>query len=380
MKKTINISLNGLIFIIEEDAYNNLDNYLNSIKDYYAALAERDEIISDIESSIADKFQEVLKGQNRALELKEIENVIKVMGTVDDFSKENEAETIINKNEASSAKRLYRDEDDKIIAGVCSGLANYFGIDVVWVRLIFIALLAFKGLGFILYIILWIVVPIAKSSTQKLEMKGKPINLKKIEQEVKEKSKIIKEKSEEALEAIKNNKVSLANIIRTPFNILSKILKTTSSIILKVLKVSALVLSVLVGIVLLISFIASILALTVAIGVAIFNINSPYLISDIPLDKFIHSYSYYLALASAYLIALIPLIFFSVLSISLIRRKNTFRVWPCVILTALWIIAIAGAAIASVDLYPKIKYEVDNYEKHNTSNRIFDYRYIEASK
>lgn len=191
MKKTISITLGGQLFNIEEDAYERLDSYLESIKTHYKDQSG-DEIIGDIEASIADKFASKIKDRSISVALSDVEEMIKVMGTVDEFdseSKENKTGPSHTEEEQTLIpKKLYRDTDDTIIAGVCSGIAAYFGLDAVYIRVLFVILVFLHGFGILAYIVLWIVMPQAKTNAQKLEMRGKPVNLQKLEETIKEKT------------------------------------------------------------------------------------------------------------------------------------------------------------------------------------------------
>ena len=210
MKKAISITLSSSVFQIEEDAYNKLDQYLDSIKDHYGSGKESEEILADIESSIAEKFLDKTK-KKASINMKDVEEVIMVMGTISEIREQDEiqadqkvSEDKEEKDDGDTAiKKLYRNPDDQIIAGVCSGLGAYFGIDPVIIRLVFIALIFAGGSGVIAYIILWAIMPLAKTGTQKLEMRGKPVNLKEIEETIKEKSKEIKKEGKQAIEKIK---------------------------------------------------------------------------------------------------------------------------------------------------------------------------------
>lgn len=180
MKKVININFQGRVIPIEETAYDILKQYIESLRRYFANEDGRDEIISDIESRIAELFSERLKKGTTCITDDDVQAIIVSMGRPEDFEAQ-EAETS-NTTSSSSSKqsqqssqqsqapytyatvsrgRLYRNADDKIIGGVCSGLANYFNIDPAIMRIIFV-LLFFTGPGFIIYVILWIVIP-AKS-------------------------------------------------------------------------------------------------------------------------------------------------------------------------------------------------------------------------
>src|SRR3989339_563586 len=229
MKKSINITINNFVFQIEEDAYDILDKYLISIKNYYGKEKEGAEILFDIEASIAEKFSEKINHKKQVINLRDVEKVIRVMGQVEEFEQnENVEKNTKNskdgkKEEQILVKKLYRDEDDQIIAGVCSGVASYFGIDPIFIRLLFVALFFMNGAGILIYIILWAVMPLAKTSSQKLEMRGTPINLKKIEQVVKEKSQMIKEEGRHSLNRLAKSKGIIYKIFNFPFRVLENI-------------------------------------------------------------------------------------------------------------------------------------------------------------
>ncbi len=189
MNKTVNINLANILFHIDEKAFHKLQLYLESVKRSFSGTTGSDEIIADIEARIAELFQEKMESDRQVVTLKEVEEVIQIMGQPEDymidsdiFEDEPSAKTIPN----SKVKKLYRDIDHKYIGGVCSGLEHYMGFDALWIRLIFIILGVFTGFGFIAYILLWILVPEAKTTSQKLDMTGEPVNISNIERKVKE--------------------------------------------------------------------------------------------------------------------------------------------------------------------------------------------------
>ncbi|MBB3056702.1 PspC domain-containing protein [Mucilaginibacter gotjawali] len=180
MNKTIIININGIVFHIEEDAYEILKNYMTDVKRHFSNSADSLEITTDIENRIAEMFSEILAKDNRQVIVdQDVHSVIEQMGSVADF--ENAEEDA--KHESSSygytleTRRLFRDPDDHLVAGVCSGIANYFDIDAVWIRLAFAISFAFAGTGLILYIILWIIVPKAITRADRMSMKGEKQNL-----------------------------------------------------------------------------------------------------------------------------------------------------------------------------------------------------------
>ena len=164
MKKNLNINIGSRVFNIDEDAYDLLSKYLESIKKYFERINIDEDISNDIENRISEKFNSILKNRE-SLNIDDINNIIKEMGTLDDFKEAyNDFDTndFSNQNNESKTtgkeKRIYRNTSDKVIAGVASGLANYFSVDPIIFRLIFIVSL-FTGFGLIAYIIFWIGIP-----------------------------------------------------------------------------------------------------------------------------------------------------------------------------------------------------------------------------
>lgn len=200
MKKTINVNLGGMAFIMDENAFEALHNYLEALKRKFSNQAERDEIMSDIESRIAEMLNQQLSGRKEVISAADVEAIIAQMGRPEDIAGEGEPATEQKQSETSYTtytqtvsdgpvkKRLFRDPDDKRVAGVIAGLCHYFGIDdPTWLRLA-VVLLCFVSFGTILlvYFLLMIVIPEADSPSEKLQMRGEPVNIKTIEKEVKE--------------------------------------------------------------------------------------------------------------------------------------------------------------------------------------------------
>jgi phage shock protein PspC (stress-responsive transcriptional regulator) len=170
MKKNISINISGIIFHIEEDAYEQLRDYLQSINRYFSNYDGSEEIIADIESRIAEIFLSKLSEEKQVITAEDVSALITTMGNVSDFQAMEQDEPVSEQKSYDSrssssgtyeteTRRLYRDEKRKIVGGVCSGLAYYFNIDPVWIRLLLLILVLGYGTGIIIYIILWIVVP-----------------------------------------------------------------------------------------------------------------------------------------------------------------------------------------------------------------------------
>ncbi|MFA7445829.1 MAG: PspC domain-containing protein [Flavobacteriaceae bacterium] len=187
MNKTVNINLGGTFFHIDEEAYQKLSRYFEAIKKYLSDSDGKDEIMKDIEIRIAELFSQKLKSDRQVISIKDLDEVIEIMGEPEDYRIDDDApERPSFTSTQKTSKKLYRDTEGGILGGVLAGLGHYFGIDKVWLRIIFALLFIFYGTGFLLYIILWIVMPEAKTTSEKLEMKGQPINISNIEKKVKE--------------------------------------------------------------------------------------------------------------------------------------------------------------------------------------------------
>jgi len=198
VKKTQKINIGITDFYIDEDAYAILSDYLNSLRKRFGNSQEGKEIMEDIELRIAELMQEKISAMKQVINLYDITKIIETMGQSDDFfysnlyEDENEATNNSQNNnyelpkEKTNYKKMYRDSDNRVLGGVCGGIGAYFGIDPVFIRIAFaIAILAY-GTGTFLYILLWIVLPEAKTPSQKLEMHGKPVDIANIEKSVRD--------------------------------------------------------------------------------------------------------------------------------------------------------------------------------------------------
>lgn len=194
MKTAITIHIAERVFTIDEDAHVRLEQYLQELRAYFAADAteeEAKEIMDDIENRIAEILTERLGGNRPAVTIADVEFVMTEMGTVDAIAKEEHVESekkdIATPEESwRPGRKLYRDPDGKVIAGVCAGLAAYFDIDVTFIRIAFLLLLLLNGVGILIYFILWIAMPEAETAAEKAAMRGKRANITTIEKTVKE--------------------------------------------------------------------------------------------------------------------------------------------------------------------------------------------------
>ncbi len=191
MNKTVNINLANILFHIDEDAFNKMRRYLESVRRSFANTSGSDEILADIEARIAELFHEKLENERQVISNKEVDEVIAIMGQPEDYMVDEDIFEDEPRSRTSSepkkGKKLYRDTDNKYVAGVSAGLAHYLSIDPLWVRLLWVVLTFGSGGGFILlYGLLWILLPEANTTAQKLDMRGEAVNISNIERKVKE--------------------------------------------------------------------------------------------------------------------------------------------------------------------------------------------------
>ena len=235
MNKTVNINLGGLVFHIDEDAYQKLTNYFEAIKRSLSNTSGQDEIIKDIEIRIGELISEKHSSDKQVISLREVEGIISIMGQPEDYRIEGDepinAEPIYTKTKIT--KKLYRDEENAAIGGVLAGLGHYFGIDKAILRVILLIMVFAGGTGVVAYIILWIAMPAAKTTSEKLEMRGEPVTISNIEKKVREEIDTLSEKLkstdfDKMKQEMKSNgekfKNNFGEIIRSVLNIFAKVI------------------------------------------------------------------------------------------------------------------------------------------------------------
>lgn len=257
MKKTVTINISGIIFHIDEDAYDRLNRYMNRLKRHFSRMEGKDEIITDIESRIAELLQEKVVDNKQVITIDDIEEVVKLMGEPSEMDQDGDYEPV---NDAGPTyrrpKRLFRDPDTRMIAGVSSGLSAYFNVDPVWIRLLFVISLFAGGAGVLIYLILWIVVPQAITTADKLEMRGEPVNISNIERSVRDEFGNVKEKFNDFTNGAKETFKKKSPGSPTLFDNLAEVIGGILRIFLKVIIV-------LIGVVLIISGLGFIIAFVV---------------------------------------------------------------------------------------------------------------------
>jgi len=187
MNKTININLANVFFHIDEDAFIQLDHYLKAIESYLANEESKEEILQDIEARIAELFTESQAHKDQVITIKQVQDMIKIMGEPEAYKIDDDEDLSGRSTKSRRSRKLYRDLDRNYLGGVSAGLHYYLGLNLLLIRFIWIFSAFFSfGATVGIYIILWIVIPAAKTTSQKLDMQGEPVNLTNIEKKVKE--------------------------------------------------------------------------------------------------------------------------------------------------------------------------------------------------
>ncbi len=227
MKKTVTINLAGVVIRIDEDAFEQLQEYLNKIKVHFSSAEGRDEIMADIESRIAELFQEM---KLEIIGTKNVAQIISVMGSPEEYLDEDDNEEKQEIKQEKIKKRIFRNPEEKMLGGVCGGLGSYFNLDPVWFRLAFVIGTLVGGTGILIYLVLWIIIPEARSTSDKLQMQGEPITAENI------KKTVLVEKVKEVKSSINNlgtNKIFsvLKNVLQLVMQLFKKIIELVFKLI-----------------------------------------------------------------------------------------------------------------------------------------------------
>jgi len=239
MNKTVTVNIGGMVFHIEELAYEKLKKYLEAIRGYFTTSDGRDEIIQDIESRIAEMFAERIGKSRQVITEADVDFVVNALGRpeqvagADDDGNAKSSSNNGNYNGGNfnstvndkGYRRLYRDPDDKVVGGVCSGISHYVGIDPIWLRLIFAVAFFVFGSGFVLYLILLVIVPKAKTTSEKLEMKGQAVNIDNIKKTIEEEVEDIKSRLNGNGPAFKRGTSGIARFFEGVGSVLVEILR-----------------------------------------------------------------------------------------------------------------------------------------------------------
>lgn len=333
MIKTVTVNLAGQVFHIDENAFEKLSSYLKAIKNMYSKEEGGEEILSDIESRIAEVFILKLKESSRVvINMNDVEYIISTLGKPEEFESENfenDFNAEAEQNEKPN-KRLYRNGEDQFIAGVCSGLSAYLGIsDPLWMRLIFILLVVTGfGTGILIYIILWILVPEAKSTAQKLQMRGEQVNIENIEKNFKQGMTNIENK----LDSINGSK-TIKNVINHSTSILKKLINIAFILIKGFL-----------------IFIIAIVVFSLVVTLMAFAISG--FVSTPLLNTYLFESSTmgYVATVGLLTILVVTALFFILLPFQIFSRKTKpFRKEVSLTMLTLWFLGLIMVSVGSAD-------------------------------
>ena len=335
MNKTININLGGLFFHIDEKAFLKLKHYLDAISNSLNDDPQgKEEIINDIEQRISELLSEKIKDEREVINESYIDEVIAVMGQPEDYAYDGE---MFNETEniRRISKKMYRDGRDKILGGVSSGLGHYFGIDTAWVRIIWILITLLFGTGILVYIVLWIILPEANTTSEELEMKGEPVNINNIERSIKDEY----SKLEERVRNADYTKVKSG---------LQDFIETLGRILLAFFKVLGMIIGVLILIIAATTLIGLIIGFfswgsieLLGIGEGIVHVPPFFEFSLIP---------EWLLTIMMFLAILIPFIFLFIIGLNILSKdKKSLGLTANLSLLGVWIVSLIGLGFAGIE-------------------------------
>lgn len=331
MNKTIIININGIVFHIEEDAYEVLKNYMTDVKRHFLNSADSLEITTDIENRIAEMFSEMLSRENRQVIVEaDVKGVIDQMGTVEDFEHADE-DAVPNPRRntydyTGGSRALFRDPDDHLIAGVAAGLANYFNISAIWIRLLFTLTVFLGGMGIILYIILWIVIPKATTRADRMTMKGEKLTLQGFKNNLEEEMSAVKGHMDNFKKEARPFIYNLRDFVSDFFYLLGRFFRTTGKFLVKIL-----------GIFILLCFFAMAIAMIVCLALVLIWNTGP--LDIFPFSVIDNEYFGWICI-SVFLAAFIPVLAIILLILKAIFNTQSISRSSAIIMLTIWLFAI----------------------------------------
>lgn len=366
MNKTININLGGLFFHIDENAYHKLTKYLNAIRKSLSDDPQgKEEIIKDIESRISELLAERVVDERQVVSEQDIDEIVDIMGQPEDYNVDDE--TTFDKagyrpKSSRATKKLFRDGDDRFLGGVAAGTAHYVGIEPIWSRILWLIFAFGFGFGFIVYPLLWILLPVAKTTAEKLEMEGERVNIDNIEKKIREEFNTVSEKVKEGANDL-NEKIQNAGIKKKAKSGLQEFLDTVGSVILTLLKVFAKFIGIL------IVFIAAITLISLVIGffswgsIEYLGIDNEFMRIH---PRFIDStMPYWLLIICAFIVVAVPFIVLFMLGLKILSNNaKSFGKVTGLTLLALWILSILGIIFTTIDVSSRYSHSGISTTKH----------------
>lgn len=358
MKKTVIININGIVFHIDEDAYEKLSVYLDSLNHYFGNTSESREIVTDIESRIAELLQPKIKENKQSVTIEDVEEILSILGSPEDIAASGSATyegESASENVSSGRRiqrRLYRDIDNSVIGGVCSGMGAYFDADPVIFRIIFIALIFAGGVAFIIYPILWIVLPAARTSAQKLEMKGKDVTLSNIEKTVREEFSQIKRNMDKP-DSVLNR---VGDFFREFFDFLGVLFRGIFNVLGYVLGAFLIILGILFSI-----------AVIGALYFKNFTVESDFNDYFGSVQDFLYNIMSPLnadtLLFLLFIILVIPIVGLIYLGLKLLIRFRSRQKWMVLLLSVIWILSVITFTVLVLN-------EADNFRSENNVREV----------
>jgi phage shock protein PspC (stress-responsive transcriptional regulator) len=345
MNKTYTINISGIIFHIDEFAYEKLKGYLNTIRSYFKDSEGQEEIMTDIESRIAEIFSGRINNAKQVILMEDVDQMIAIMGNPEVFKNEDGTESQANYSESAKntysnsgkRKRIFRDPDDKVLGGVCSGVGNYFDIDPIWLRLAFAASFFYFGSGFLFYIILWMVIPEARTTAEKLEMRGEKVNINNIEKNFKEEMENLKNRFNQNVNSSDpNNKMAgFRGFINRTVDLIAQLISGFGRVFLKALGF----ILVITGIIFLVVLLASIFGNGGFVNISNSGITSIDL-QDVLMKFFNTSAQMNEAKIAVFLLIGVPVLMFIYQGIKILFRIKGQNKWINISATILWLIGL----------------------------------------
>ncbi len=366
MNKTININLGGIFFHIDELAYQKLKLYLDAIRRSLSDDPQgRDEILNDIELRIGELLSERITNDRMVINENDIDEITKIMGRPEDYSVDEELfEDEPKYRPKTVSKKLFRDSDDKFLGGVCSGLAHYFGMDVIWMRLLWLVLFFFFGTGILVYILLWILIPQAETTAEKLQMKGEPVNISNIERKIREEFQDVSSRVKDGVNDV-TEKVKSSEFKNKTKSGLQEIIDTLGKIILAILNIFGKFIGAL------LIFIAAATLIGLIIGafswgsIEILGFEGNYI--HYPPFFFDSIMPMWLLVMFGFLAIAIPFVVLFMLGLKILSSNvKSFSTATKLSLLGVWIIAILGLSFAGINFATQSAYD----GVHNQSEEL----------
>jgi phage shock protein PspC (stress-responsive transcriptional regulator) len=339
MNKTVSINLAGIFFHIDEDAYQNLKNYFKAIKKSLQNSEGELEILADIEGRVSELFSERIKSSQHVISNKEVDEIVSIMGQPEDYKIDEALFEESPEQEKSDIhkRRLFRDSDGAYVGGVSAGLGHYFGIDPLLIRLVWVLLIFGAGMGPLLYVILWILIPAAKTTAEKLAMMGKPVTISNIEKKVQEEFENVKASLERVKNSVNSDKINdLGSTIQSKSRSFFETLCDIAMFLFKLFFKAIGLLFIVVSISSLIGFFISLLTVGIADAVHFPGLDFADLVNSSTLPLWLVS-------ILALLIAGIPIVFLLLLGLRMVSSRTPllnrytklalFGVWIIVLIT-----------------------------------------------